>query len=100
MPTGWGFYVQGSDELIEIEKCGEKLSLLIHCPIHYPAWGKPIFECKCGVLFPLFVVIASINNNPEFLINQHIEGYKPLDGSYLKNGIVTSAIPRFSMNKE
>jgi hypothetical protein len=96
MPTGWGFYLQGSDSQLEIEQCGEKLSLLLHCAVHYPAWGKPVFECDCGILFPLFAVIATIDDNKEFLIKQHKEGYKPLDGSYLDNGIITKSIPRYS----
>jgi len=56
MTTSWGYYMQGSDQQIEAEELGSKLSIVIKCPIHYPAWGKPIFECECGVLFPLYVV--------------------------------------------
>lgn len=43
----------------EIDQLGRKLNLAIGCPIHYPAFGKRLFECKCGVIFPLFVVEAS-----------------------------------------
>jgi len=45
-------YQQG----IEVDELGKKLSLAIHCPIHYPAHDKNIFECKCGITFPIFLV--------------------------------------------
>ena len=43
----------------EVERLGKKLNLAIGCPVHYPAFGKRLFECKCGVIFPLFVVEGS-----------------------------------------
>jgi hypothetical protein len=89
MPTGWGFTVQGSDDQIEVEKLGEWLSQVIHEAVHYPAWGKPIFECRCGVLFPLFAVKACYEKNDEDMLKgQHEDGYKPGDGSMLKNGVI------------
>ncbi len=52
---GWGSYQQpGLNE--EIDQLGSKLSIELHCPVHYPAYNKNIFECKCGVIFPLYVV--------------------------------------------
>ena len=51
----WGAYVQpGLDE--EIDSLGSRLSVEISCPVHYPAYGKNLFECKCGVIFPLYLV--------------------------------------------
>ena len=41
---------------MKVDELGKKLSLAIHCPIHFPAHEKNIFECKCGVTFPLFLV--------------------------------------------
>ena len=54
--TSWGYYMQGSDQQVEIEELGSKLSLAIHCAVHYPAFGKNLFECGCGVIFPLFLL--------------------------------------------
>ena len=68
--TGWGFFEQGSDQLQEIMELGEKLNSAINCPIHYPAWGKALFECKCNIVFPAYVVrgnsaekLKEIHNN-------------------------------------
>ena len=53
---GWGYYMQGSDQQIEVDDLGSWLSQTIHCAVHYPAWGKRMFECKCGITFPLFIL--------------------------------------------
>lgn len=52
--TGWGYSIRGSDQLVEVDELGTRLSLEIDCAVHYPAFGKHIFECKCGVLFPVY----------------------------------------------
>ena len=67
---GWGFFEQGSDQLQERMELGEWLSLTLHCPIHYPAYGKNLFECKCGVIFPLYVVKL---RNRELITKKHTE---------------------------
>lgn len=54
--TGWGYFEQGSDQLQEIMELGEKLNKAIGCPIHYPAFGKRLFECTHGIVFPVYVV--------------------------------------------
>lgn len=54
--TGWGFYEQGSDQMHEVMELGEKLSLEIDCPVHFPVYGKNLFECVCGVIFPVYLV--------------------------------------------
>ena len=56
MPTGWGYFMQGSDQMIEVEELGTKLSLEIDCAVHYPAFGKKLYECNCNVVFPFYVV--------------------------------------------
>ena len=52
----WGYYSQGSPEILKIDELGKKLSVEIRCPVHYPAFGKRLFECKCGMIFPAYVV--------------------------------------------
>ncbi len=56
MTTGWGHYMQGSSQVMEVDELGSILSIVLDCPVHFPAWGKNLFECKCGVIFPLYVV--------------------------------------------
>lgn len=68
--TGWGYFQQGSDQLQEVMELGDKLNTAINCPIHYPAFGKNIFECKCNRLFPIYVVRGS---SPEMLREMHSE---------------------------
>ena len=75
--TGWGYYMQGNERTQEIEEWGAKLSTVLHCPVHYPAWGKRLFECHCSILFPLFVVQAAIDSDDwSAVVKQHEEGYK------------------------
>ncbi len=52
----WGFYVQGSDQQLEVDELGSKLSIEIHCGVHFPAFGKKAFECQCDLLFPFNTV--------------------------------------------
>ncbi len=66
--TGWGYYQQGAEQLQELEKLGLKLNYAIQCPVHYPAWGKRLFECKHGILFPVFFVSG---HTPEQLKELH-----------------------------
>ncbi len=51
----WDTYTQ-SVKLEEVDQLGSELSLVIHCPVHFPAYNKNLFECKCGVVFPLYLV--------------------------------------------
>ncbi len=52
---GWGAYQQpGLNE--EIDQLGSKLSIEIDCAVHYPAYNKNLYECHCGVIFPLYIV--------------------------------------------
>lgn len=84
MPTGWGYFVQGSDQLQEVDELGRKLSLILHCSIHYPAWNKPYYECHCGCLFPLWAVRSCLEMNDwTVMITEHLSGYRPYDGDML-----------------
>jgi len=63
----WGAYVQNGN-LEEIEELGAELSVRIDCPVHYPAYNKNIFECRCGVIFPLYLVKGK---NWKLIIEKH-----------------------------
>ena len=65
----WGAYVQNGN-MEEVESLGCELSLALHCAVHYPAFNKPLFECECGVVFPIYVVKTRNWNN---IINKHVE---------------------------
>ncbi len=53
----WGYYMQGSDQQLEQDELGALLSLRINCAaVHYPAYNKPLYECCCGITFPLSLV--------------------------------------------
>ena len=65
----WGAYIQpGLNE--EIDSLGARLSVEIHCAVHYPAYNKNLFECMCGVIFPLYVVKGE---DWELIKKKHIE---------------------------
>ncbi len=63
----WGAYIQ-SGKLQEVDQLGSELSLVIHCAVHYPAYNKNLFERKCGVVFPLYLVKTK---NWEVIIQKH-----------------------------
>lgn len=64
---GWGAYMQpGLTE--EIDSLGAELSKRIHCAVHYPAYNKNLFECRCGVIFPLYVIKG---RNWNLIIQKH-----------------------------
>ncbi len=52
----WGFFVQGSDQQLEAEELGSILSIKLGCAVHYPAYNKPLYECSCGITFPVSIV--------------------------------------------
>ena len=70
----WGSYLQGNAQTRQIDEMGSKLSVLLKCAVHYPAYDKRIFECKCGVTFPLFILEGQTD---EQIIQRHQEGWKP-----------------------
>ena len=68
----WETHVQ-SNKLQEIDQLGLELNLAIDCTVHFPAYGKNLFECKCGVVFPLYLVKGQ---NWEAIADKHIEERK------------------------
>lgn len=79
MEISWGIYTQSNSAISfqDIELIGSQLSLVIGCPVHYPAYNKKLFECKCGILFPYYVVsgcIKSKENNLNILRDIHKAG--------------------------
>ena len=51
----WGaFQQEGLTE--EIDELGSKLSMEIGCPVHYPAYGKKLYECMCEIVFPSYLL--------------------------------------------
>ncbi len=57
----WGYFIQGSDQQLEVDELGSILSLVLDCAVHYPAYGKNLFECTHGAIFPLFAVRGAAN---------------------------------------
>lgn len=40
----------------DVVPVGQKLNHAIDCPVIYPVFDKPLFQCHCGVVFPRFMV--------------------------------------------
>jgi hypothetical protein len=38
---------------------GNLLHKFIDCPVHWPAYDKNVFECRCGIIFPVYIVKAA-----------------------------------------
>lgn len=68
--TDWGYYQQHSYQMQEVDELGSQLSIEIACPVHYPAFGKRLFECKCGVVFPVYLVAGK---DWKMLKRKHVE---------------------------
>ena len=66
-------YPSNPDQLNKIMELGEYLNLTIGCPVRYPAFDHNIFECKCGIPFPVFVVEGN-RDSPDVLIKIHRDG--------------------------
>lgn len=71
----WGVYIQpGLDE--EIETLGAKLSVEIHCAVHYPVYNKKMYECMCGVVFPLYLLKMAEIKGWDMILGKHSEERK------------------------
>lgn len=63
MRGNWGSYIQGRENWTSLEVTGIALNEHLGEPVHYPAYDKRLFECTCGVLFPVWAVEAAMNSN-------------------------------------
>lgn len=54
----WPTHINQPDyqNYMHLRETGVQLSIALDCPVHYPAFGKRLFECACGVTFPLYVL--------------------------------------------
>lgn len=52
----------------ELDNAGSRLSLIIGCSVVFPAYGKNMFMCKCGITFPVYMVKGG---NEQALIDRH-----------------------------
>jgi len=59
------------DSLSEINKLGSRLSILLHCPIRFPAFDKNIFACEHGMPIPLYRLLG--NNDWSSIKKEHDE---------------------------
>ena len=59
MSITWGAYMRDNN-FEKIDIAGAALSNHISCAVHYPAYDKRLFECKCGIIFPVWAVEAAI----------------------------------------
>ena len=70
----WGIYIQAGNYQ-EISKLGRQLSIALDCPCHYPAWDKNLFECKCNITYPYFMVKAAYESGDwSTILKVHKEG--------------------------
>lgn len=56
----WKLQNDGDWEMVN--RLGSALSLQIDCPVHYPAYGKRMFECAHNCTFPLYMVQGAIDS--------------------------------------
>jgi hypothetical protein len=57
----------------ELMELGGLLSSEICCAVHYPAHEKHMFECECGITFPVFLVKSK---NWKEVRKIHARGYR------------------------
>lgn len=50
---------------------GSELSILIDCPVRYPAYNKDLFECKGGCVIPRYLLKAGMT---EEILTLHENG--------------------------
>ena len=79
-PDNLGYLQQGQDRLQELDSLGTKLSKVLGCPVHYPAFDKNLFRCKHGITFPVFMVKAAYETgNWGQIIRQHVVSMRKHD---------------------
>ena len=54
-----------NQETARLDELGAELNIRIRCPIRYCAYqyGKPMFECRCGMVFPRFAIEGAMTAN-------------------------------------
>lgn len=79
----WGYYIQGNGHQKEIDEAGSQLSIQLNCPVHYPAYNKRLFECRCGVLFPVFLAdYAIMSGDWSVVLKHHRDGDRQTEKMY------------------
>lgn len=79
----WGYFMQGGNDTRIIDNAGAELSKQLDCPVHYPAFGKRLFECRHGVVFPAFTVEHAVESgNWEQVRRHHETGYRPQEPAF------------------
>jgi hypothetical protein len=73
MSSTWGSYIRNSNSEA-IELAGAELSKFLNCAVHYPAYDKRLFECRCYVTFPVWAVEAAMKNGDWTDIAKHHKG--------------------------
>lgn len=69
MSGNWGAYVQNHN-LEHLEQIGKALNLHLGCAVHYPAFDKRLFECKCNRIFPAWMVEHAVDSNDWSMIDE------------------------------
>ena len=81
MEGSWGYFQQGSHDQQMVSILGAELSKVIHCPVHWPAYDKGMFACKCNILFPTFIVQGAHDiGDWSKVIKLHEEGRRSDEG--------------------
>jgi len=78
--SSWGYFQQGNAQQEEIMRLGQALNNHIQCAVHYPAFGKNLFECKCGVTFMVSAVKEAVRTDDWGLIDEiHKTKWRPVN---------------------
>jgi len=77
--SSWSYYQQGNAQQEEIMKLGQALNNHIQCAVRYPAFGKNLFECKCGVIFMVSAVKEAVRTGDWGLVDEiHKTKWRPV----------------------
>ncbi len=69
MSGTWGAYMQ-NNHFEQIDKIGAALNLHLNCSVHYPAFDKRLFECKCNIIFPYWMVEHAVETGDWSMIDE------------------------------
>jgi len=77
--SSWGYFMQGNAQQEEIMELGQALNNHTQCAVHYPAFGKNLFECKCGVTFMVATVKEAVRTGDWSLVDEiHKTKWRPV----------------------